>query len=304
HRAIIEATSDIACAYKPNFAFFEAMGAAGYEALAQTLEAIPRDIPVIADAKRGDVPNTAMAYARAIYDVWNCDAVTVNPYLGHDSIEPFLRPGRGVFLLCRTSNPGAGDLQDLRTGDDGAPLYQVIARRAAEWGNDGSIGLVVGATYPDEGRAIRKLAPGLLFLVPGLGAQGGDLEASVAATLDRSGQGCLFNASRQVIYAGAGKDFDVAARAAALALRDAINGVRDAQVVRRQVKAPMDLRPADRVQLKKAHACGGDQWTVTRIGADIGLRCERCERHVLLDRVTVERRIVAFIERAPSAATG
>jgi orotidine-5'-phosphate decarboxylase len=298
NREIIDATRDLVCAYKPNLAFYEASGASGYSALAQTLEAIPDDIPVLGDAKRGDVPNTAAAYARAMYDVWGFDAVTVNPYLGFDAVEPFLRPGKTAFLVCRTSNPGAGDFQDVPTGEDATHLYQLIARRAVEWSAHGSIGLVVGATYPDEARTIRKLAPDLTFLVPGLGAQGGDLEGAVAAALDKRGGGCLFNASRQVLYAAKGKDFAEAARRAALQLRDGINAVRDAQVVRRQAKAPMDLRPGDVVRLKKKHACGGDSWEVTRIGADIGLRCATCSRHVLLDRVAVERRIVAFLQRA------
>jgi orotidine-5'-phosphate decarboxylase len=298
NREIIEATKDLVCAYKPNLGFYEAMGANGFAALAQTIKDIPVGIPVLGDAKRGDVPNTAAAYASAMYDVWGFDAVTVSPYLGFDAVEPFLRPGKTVFLLCRTSNPGAGDFQDLPAGAAGLPLYQVVAQQAAERNRDGNLALVVGATYPEEARAIRKLAPELTILVPGLGPQGGELEAAVAANLDRRGAGALFNASRQVLYASSGKDFAEAARKVALALRDAINAVRDEQVVRRQVKAPMDLRPGDRLRLKNNHACGGDQWTVTRIGADIGLRCENCGRHVLLDRVKVERRIVRFVERA------
>lgn len=298
NREIIAATKDLVCAYKPNVAFYEAMGATGYAALAQTVKDVPAGIPVLGDAKRGDVPNTAAAYARAMYDVWGFDAVTVSPYPGFDAVEPFLRLGKTAFLLCRTSNPGAGDLQDLAVGADGEPLYKVVARLAAERSEDGNIGLVVGATYPEEAGAIRKLAPELTFLVPGLGPQGGELEAAVAANLDRAGGGALFNASRQVLYASAGKDFAEAARQVAMELRDAINAVRDEQVIKRQVKAPMDLRPGDRLRLKNNHACGGDEWTVTRIGADIGLRCAKCERHVLLDRARVERRIVRFIERA------
>jgi orotidine-5'-phosphate decarboxylase len=298
NREIIAATSDLVCAYKPNVAFYEALGATGYAALAQTVKDIPSSIPVLGDAKRGDVPNTAEAYARAMYDVWGFDAVTVNPYLGFDAVEPFLRPGKTAFLLCRTSNPGAGDLQDLAVGSEGEPLYRVIARMAAERVENGNLGLVVGATYPEEAVAIRKLAPGLTILVPGLGPQGGELEAAVAANLNRSGGGALFNASRQVLYASRGKDFAEAARRVALELRDAINAVRDQQVIKRQVKAPMDLRLGDRLRLKNSHACGGDEWVVTRIGADIGLRCAKCDRHVLLDRGKVERRIVRFIERA------
>lgn len=298
NREIIEATKDLVCAYKPNIAFYEALGAQGYAALAETVKMVPSGIPVLGDAKRGDVPNTAAAYARAMYDVWGFDAVTVNPYLGFDSVEPFLRPGKTAFLICRTSNPGAGDFQDLRMGDE--PLYEAVAREAAARSIDGNLGLVVGATYPEEARAIRKLAPDLSILVPGLGPQGGELEAAVAASLDRRGTGGLFNASRQVLYASSGSDFAEAARRVATELRDAINAVRDAQVIKRQVKAPMDLRPGDRLRLKNPHACGADEWEVTRIGADIGLRCASCGRHVMLDRTRVERRIVAFLERAAS----
>ena len=298
NREIIEATKDLVCAYKPNMAFYEALGGNGFAALAQTVKDIPPNIAILGDAKRGDVPNTAAAYARAMYDVWGFDAVTVNPYLGFDAVEPFLRPGKTAFLLCRTSNPGAGDFQDVAVAADGRPFYEAVAREAAGRSKAGNLGLVVGATYPEEAKAIRKLAPELTILVPGLGPQGGELEAAVAANLDRRGAGALFNASRQVLYASDGKDFGEAARAVAIELRDAINAVRDDQVVRRQVKAPMDLRPGDRLRLKNNHACGGDEWTITRIGADIGLRCENCGRHILLDRVKVERRIVSFLERA------
>lgn len=301
NREIIEATRDLVCCYKPQIAFFEALGAAGYAALAQTMDDIPVDIPVLGDVKRGDVPNTDEAYARAMYDVWGFDAVTVSPYVGFDSIEPFLKEGKTAFVLCRTSNPRAGDFQDLLVGVEQRPLYIEVAARAAEWDDGGNIGLVVGATYPEEAQAIRRVAPGLTILVPGLGPQGGELEAAVRANLDRKGGGAIFNASRAVLYASSGRDFAVAARVKAEELRAAINAVRDDQVVRRQVKAPMDLRPGDRLRLKKAHACGGDEWTVTRLGADIGLRCRGCDRHVLLDRVVVERRIVEFLERGQAA---
>lgn len=301
NREIIAATEDLVCAYKPQIAFYEALGAAGYAALAQTVAMIPGGIPVLGDVKRGDVPNTDQAYARAMYDVWGFDAVTVSPYLGYDAIEPFLRPGKTAFILCRTSNPGAGDFQDLTVGAEQRPLYLEVAARAAEWDVDGNIGLVVGATYPAEAQAVRKAAPNLTILVPGLGPQGGELETAVKANLNRTGSGAIFNASRAVLYASRDKDFAAAARRKAEDLRNAINAVRDEQVVRRQVKAPMDLRRGDRLRLKKPHACGEDQWLVTRLGADIGLRCQKCDRHVLLDRVTVERRIVEFLERGQPA---
>jgi orotidine-5'-phosphate decarboxylase len=304
NREIIEATKDLVCAYKPNIGFYEALGAAGYAALAQTREIIPEDIPVIGDVKRGDVPNTAHAYARAMYDTWRFDAVTINPYLGFDAVDPFLRPGKLVFLLCRTSNPGAGAFQDLAVGDDRHPLYEEVALRARDYDSgEADLGLVVGATYPEEAKRLRKLAAELPFLVPGLGAQGGELEAAVAASLDRDGMGAVFNASRGVLYASQGKDFPEAARQAAEGLRDAINAVRDEQVIRRQVKSPMDLRSGDQVRLKDPHACGGDEWEVTRLGADIGLRCLRCGRQVMLDRVRVERRIKAFLQRGKAEGT-
>jgi orotidine-5'-phosphate decarboxylase len=232
-RAIIEATSDLVCAYKPNLAFYEALGEPGLEALRATLAAVPGDVPVIGDAKRGDVGHTARAYARALFDGWGFDAVTVNPYLGGDSLEPFLeREDRGVFLLCRTSNPGARDLQDLPVllgeGLPARPLFEVVAERAKEWNTRGNVGLVVGATYPEELGRLREICPQMTFLVPGVGAQGGDLEASLRRGLDAGGGGLIINVSRQVLYASQGEDFAAAARQAALALRDEIRRWREA----------------------------------------------------------------------------
>jgi orotidine-5'-phosphate decarboxylase len=238
-RAIIEATSDLVCAYKPNLAFYEALGEAGAEALRATLAAIPADVPVIGDAKRGDVGHTARAYARALFDSWGFDAVTVSPYLGGDSVEPFLeREDRGVFVLCRTSNPGARDFQDLPVvpgdglpagqGGPPRPLFEVVAERAKEWNTRGNVGLVVGATYPEELGRLRELCPGMTFLVPGVGAQGGDLEACLRRGLDAGGGGLVINVSRQVLYASQGDDFAAAARRAALALRDEIGRLREA----------------------------------------------------------------------------
>ena len=153
NRGIIEATSDLRVRYKPNLAFYEALGSYGFEALARTMKAMPRDVVVIGDAKRGDIGHTARAYARALFEVLGFDAVTVNPYLGKDSVEPFLEyADRGVFLLCKTSNPGSGDFQDLlcESPEGSLPLYQVVALRSLEWSRDGNLGLVVGATYPSE----------------------------------------------------------------------------------------------------------------------------------------------------------
>lgn len=229
NRGIIEATSDLVCAYKPNLAFYEALGTGGLEALARTVESIPNWIPVIGDAKRGDVGHTARAYARALFDGFGFHAVTVNPYLGMDSVEPFLAyEDRGVFLLCKTSNPGSGDFQDLRceTVDGTLALYQVVATKAASLDAPGRVGLVVGATYPQELSNVRRIAPTLPILIPGVGAQAGDLEKTVEFGTDAAGEMAVINSSRQVIQASSGADWRDAARSAAAELRDSINGHR------------------------------------------------------------------------------
>jgi len=231
NRAIIEATADLVCAYKPNLAFYEALGEAGYAALRETLAAIPPHIPTIADAKRGDIGNTARAYASAVFDVLGFDAVTVSPYLGGDSLAPFIeREDRGVFVLCRTSNPGAADFQDLAVSSERGvrPLYEVVAERARSWNSRGNVGLVTGATYPEELGRVRELCPEMLLLIPGVGAQAGDLAAAVREGLDARGAGILVNASRGVLYASRGEDFARAARAAAESLRDQIQQEREA----------------------------------------------------------------------------
>lgn len=223
--SIVEATSDLVCAYKPNMAFYERMGESGYAALRAVLRAIPDQIPVICDAKRGDVPNTAQAYAEAIFDELGFDAVTVNPYLGGDSVAPFLeRADRGVIVLCRSSNPGAREFQDLPVAAEGGtrPLYEVVAERAKEWNTRGNVGLVVGATYPEEVRRLRELCPELPFLLPGIGAQEGELAQAVRSGLDADGGGIIVSASRSVLYASSESDYAEAARRAAEALRDAI----------------------------------------------------------------------------------
>ena len=229
NRAIIDATADLVCAYKPNLAFYEALGLKGLEALKETIEHIRKAVPdvlVIGDAKRGDLGPSSRAYAQAMFEVWGFDAITVNVYGGHDSIQPFLEfQERGVFLWCRSSNPGAGDLQDLRIGDDvaGTAMYQHIAVKALEWNNHGNVGLVVGATYSEELHQVRTLCPQMPILVPGIGAQGGDLEAAVRYSTDEKGRLAIISASRQVIYASSGEDFPQAARREALRLRDEIN---------------------------------------------------------------------------------
>ena len=221
NRAIIEATSDQVCAFKPNLAFYEGLGTEGLRCLAATLRLIPAGIPVIGDAKRGDVGNTARNYARALFEVFGFDAVTVNPYLGEDAIEPFTAyRDRGVFILCRTSNPGAAELQDLLVAEGGttSTLYEYVAWRAHRWNQHGNCGLVVGATAPAELRRIRDIAPDLPLLIPGVGSQGGDLQAAVEA--HRSDAPAIISASRSVIYASSEADFASAARAAATRLRE------------------------------------------------------------------------------------
>lgn len=225
-RGIIEATSEYVCCYKPNLAFFEADGDQGLRTLEAVLKAVPAPVLTVGDAKRGDISNSAQAYARALFDTWGFDAVTVNPYMGGDSLEPFFeRKDRGVFVVCKTSNPGSGEIQDLLVESDGRsePLYQVVARRAQEWDQHGSLGLVVGATYPEEAAAIRRVAPDAPFLIPGIGAQAGDLERAVRASLDSHGAGALVNASRSVLYAERGATWQEGAHRAAAALRDQIN---------------------------------------------------------------------------------
>jgi orotidine-5'-phosphate decarboxylase len=225
NKAIIEATSDLVCAYKPNLAFYEALGAEGLAILEKTIKCIPGDIPVIGDAKRGDIGNTARAYARALFSVLGFDAATVNPYLGFDSIEPFISyEDKGVFILCRTSNQGAADFQNLQA--NGLPLYEVVARKAKEWNTHGNIGLVVGATYPEEVRKVRSICPEMPLLIPGIGAQGGDLASAVGYGVDARGEKAIINVSRQVLYASREKDFAQAARNIAEGIRNQINDYR------------------------------------------------------------------------------
>jgi orotidine-5'-phosphate decarboxylase len=225
--AIVDATADVVCAFKPQIAYFAAVGA---EAELEQLCAHIRDrhpqALLVLDAKRGDIGSTAEQYAREAFDRYGAHVVTVNPYLGTDSVEPFLRhPDGGVFVLCRTSNPGSGDFQSLVV--DGEPLYTHVARRVAdEWNTIGDCGLVVGATYPDELRHVRSIVGDLPLLVPGVGAQGGDVEATVLAGSDSSGFGMVINSSRAILYASKGADFAEAARAEAIATRDTIRAAR------------------------------------------------------------------------------
>ena len=223
NKAIIDTTADLVCAYKPNLAFYEALGIAGLEVLQKTIEHIPDNVPIIGDAKRGDIGNTAKAYAKALFVTFGFDAATVSPYLGFDSLEPFIQYNdKGVFILCRTSNPGVVDFQNL-VDAQGIPLYEAVARKAREWNVHGNIGLVVGATYTEELKAIRQLCPEMPILIPGIGAQGGDLAATVRYGIDAQGGNAVIAVSRQVLYASQGKDFAQAARHNAQELRDNIN---------------------------------------------------------------------------------
>jgi len=240
NRAIIEATADLACCYKPNLAFYEAMGPQGLEVLLRTVEAVPHHLPVIADGKRGDIGSTAEAYAQALFDVYAFDAATANPYLGTDSLAPFLqRADKGVFVLCRTSNPGGADLQALTVTGEGRqrPLYEAVAELARDrWNEHGNVGLVVGATFPEELGRIRQICPRLPFLLPGVGAQGGDVAAAVRNALDEDGAGFIINSSRQILYASSDRDYAQAARRAAEALRDEINRHREAALAERATR--------------------------------------------------------------------
>jgi orotidine-5'-phosphate decarboxylase len=227
--AIVDATADLACAFKPQVAYFAAHRAEDQlEALIAHIHERHPGVPVVLDAKRGDIGPTAEQYAREAFERYRADAVTVNPYMGFDSIEPWLgHAGRGVILLCRTSNPGGADLQSLDVG--GERLYERVARLAAgPWNRGGELGLVVGATVPAELARVRALAPELPLLVPGIGAQGGDVAATVSAGRSADGAGMLINSSRAILYAGGGEDFAEAARRAARDTRDAINRFRNA----------------------------------------------------------------------------
>ena len=233
NKAIVDATRDLVCAYKPQFAHYAAHGAE--QQLEHTIDYIKATAPnaiVILDSKRGDVGSTAEQYAQEAFERYGADAVTVNPYLGRDSVEPFLKhTDKGVIILCRTSNPGARDLQDLHVGP-GKMLFQHVAETVArEWNAAGNCMIVVGATYPDELADIRRRVGDLPFLVPGVGAQGGDVAKVMAAGRTAAGTGLVISSSRAILYASGGDDFAAAARKAAQDLRDSINAHRQAPVV-------------------------------------------------------------------------
>ncbi|HEY4374717.1 MAG TPA: orotidine-5'-phosphate decarboxylase [Burkholderiales bacterium] len=227
-RAIVDATADLACAFKPQIAYFAAANAEDQlqDLIAYIHEKHPA-IPVVLDSKRGDIGATGEQYAREAFERYQADAITVSPYMGSDSISPFTAyKDRGVIVLCRTSNAGAGDFQDLEvgTGSEKRKLYQHIARIVAEkWNAAGNCALVVGATVPAELADVRKIVGDMPLLVPGIGAQGGDIEATVRAGKSSAGTGLMINSSRAILYASAGDDYSLAARKVAKATRDAIN---------------------------------------------------------------------------------
>ena len=228
--AIAEATHDLACAFKPQIAYFAAHRAEGeLERLIGHIRRVAPAVPVILDAKRGDIGATAEQYAREAFERYGADAVTLSPFMGFDSVEPYLRyAGKGAFLLCRTSNPGGDDLQNQRLADQpGQPrLYEHVARLVqGPWNTNGQLGLVVGATYPAEIERVRALAPTVPLLIPGVGAQGGDARATVRAGWRPDGP-IVVNSSRAILYASSGADFAQAARAAAQATRDQLNAAR------------------------------------------------------------------------------
>lgn len=229
NKAIIDSTYEYVCAFKPQSAYYEAVSPEGIDALKKTVAYINQvapNVPVILDAKRADIGSTNEAYTQAIFDNWGMDAVTLQPYLGGEAIQPFLdRADKGLIILCRTSNPGAGEFQDLEV--NGEPLYMHVADSVSkQWNTSNNCCLVVGATYPEEARKIRERVGDMPFLIPGIGAQGGDVTAIVQSAQDSRGQGMIINSSRAIIFASAGPDFAEAARSETIKLHDAINAAR------------------------------------------------------------------------------
>ncbi|MBG56523.1 MAG: orotidine-5'-phosphate decarboxylase [Deltaproteobacteria bacterium] len=217
---IVEQTKDYAAAYKPNFAYFEALGISGLDILRELIKEITPEVSIIGDAKRCDVGHSAQMYAKAVFENLECDAVTLSPYLGQDSLKPFFEyTDRGVFILCLTSNQGANDFQL-------PDLYLNVAKKAQEWNVSGNVGLVVGATFPKKIKAIRKITGQMPFLIPGVGTQGGDLEKTLVYANNESNLPYLINASRSIIYASSKEDYAQQAGIAAKQLRDRINSHR------------------------------------------------------------------------------
>ena len=230
NQSIIDSTSDLVCAYKPNFAFYESLGLDGLVALERTVKYI-RDqlahVIVIGDCKRGDIGTSSEAYATAMFQVWGFDAVTINAWGGKDTVEAFVADERyGAFIWCRGSNPGSSDLQDLIVQTDGVnkPLYEHLATKSTDWGH-GNLGLVVGATVPEQLRVVRELCPTSPILIPGIGAQGGELKASVLYGVDAHGRSAIISSSRGILYASSGKDYPKVARERTFELKSEINDI-------------------------------------------------------------------------------
>ena len=252
NRILIEATADVACAYKPNLAIYESMGPEGLEALQKTIDyirSVNHVVPIIGDAKRGDIGNNSFAYAHTLLDNYKFDAVTVSPYMGSDSLAPFLSRGdKGIFVLCRTSNPGGGDLQDLpvlREDSSTRPLYEVVAELSHKWNERGNVGLVVGATYPEQLRRVRQICPEMLLLIPGVGPQGGDIAQTVSSAVDSSGGGFLINVSRKIMYA---------AKTRKGTLRKRAEAVKAVRTVSRELRDQINTQVA--VVMEEGHSLG------------------------------------------------
>lgn len=223
NKSIIDSTKDLVCAYKLNMAFYEVLGKDGFETLAKTIDYIPDDIIVILDGKRNDIGNTAKKYAQSLFETLKADAVTVNPYLGIDGVKPFLEyMDKCSFILCRTSNPSARDFQDLKLNN--VPLYKSVANKIKDWNVNGNCGAVVGATYPDELKQIRSiLGEDIPILIPGIGAQGGDVEKTIKDGTNKDGKMAIIVSSRSIVYAGKGEDYPKLARDSASKLYEEIN---------------------------------------------------------------------------------
>jgi len=225
NREIIAATHDLVCAYKMNLAFYDALGRNGWDVVHETMSRMPADILCIGDGKRADIGNTAERYAKALFHDLHFNAITVNPYMGYDSMEPFLKDeGRGVFILALTSNPSSKDFQRLKVGS--LPVYKKVVQSAKKWNTRKNLGLVVGATHPRDLKEVRSMVPTMPLLIPGIGKQGGDLAASVRWGCDKNGFSALINAGRSILYASRERNFAEAARAEAIAIRDQINSIR------------------------------------------------------------------------------
>lgn len=234
NRQVIDETADLVCAYKPNTAFYEAYGSDGIEQLKKTCDYIKKaGVPLIVDAKRADIGSTNEGYVSFVFDYLGADAVTLSPYLGAEALRPFLdHHDKGLIILCRTSNPGAGEFQDVVLNNE-QKFYQIVAEKVSKkWNTKGNCLLVVGATYPQELADLRQsLGDEMTFLVPGIGAQGGDVEATLKAGLNKAGRGLVINSGRSVIYAGAGPDFAAKARLAAESLKSEINNYRGEEIL-------------------------------------------------------------------------